>query len=171
MNWDAIGAVGQMIGALAVIVTLAYLSLQTRASRIQSSLDNLSALGEHSLGVRDRFIKSAELWVKGNAGTELSATEQFEFDELVQARTDLDFYSFLRFAALGGALSNIPVSGLASFFHRYPVAFARWSLNEDAHVASRRVLGTKAQEGDTWVRMVSEAVTALQRMQDRPVAE
>ena len=30
MNWDAIGAVGVMIGALAVVVTLAYLAMQVR---------------------------------------------------------------------------------------------------------------------------------------------
>jgi hypothetical protein len=29
MNWDAIGAVEEMIGALAVVVTLAYLALQS----------------------------------------------------------------------------------------------------------------------------------------------
>ncbi len=32
MNWDAIGAVGEIIGAAAVVVTLAYLALQVRPS-------------------------------------------------------------------------------------------------------------------------------------------
>lgn len=30
MNWDAIGAIGEIVGALAVVVTLMYLSIQTR---------------------------------------------------------------------------------------------------------------------------------------------
>ena len=30
MNWDAIGAVGEILGALAVFVTLIYLAIQTR---------------------------------------------------------------------------------------------------------------------------------------------
>jgi len=30
MNWDAIGAIGEIIGALAVVVTLIYLAIQTR---------------------------------------------------------------------------------------------------------------------------------------------
>lgn len=33
MNWDAIGAIGELVGALAVIVTLVYLSVQIRGSR------------------------------------------------------------------------------------------------------------------------------------------
>jgi hypothetical protein len=33
MNWDAVGAVGETIGALAVVITLAYLAIQIRVSR------------------------------------------------------------------------------------------------------------------------------------------
>ena len=32
MNWDAIGAIGEMIGAAAVVASLLYLALQTRAN-------------------------------------------------------------------------------------------------------------------------------------------
>jgi hypothetical protein len=33
MNWDAIGAIGQTVGAFAVVVTLGYLAVQVRVSR------------------------------------------------------------------------------------------------------------------------------------------
>ena len=33
MNWEALGAVGEIVGALAVVVTLAYLALQVRTAR------------------------------------------------------------------------------------------------------------------------------------------
>ena len=33
MNWDAIGAIGQVLGSVAVFVTLAYLALQVRHAR------------------------------------------------------------------------------------------------------------------------------------------
>jgi len=33
MNWDAIGAIGQMLGSVAVLVTLGYLAVQVRHSR------------------------------------------------------------------------------------------------------------------------------------------
>ncbi len=45
MNWDAIGAVGDMVGALAVIVTLAYLALQIRASTRESAANQSSITG------------------------------------------------------------------------------------------------------------------------------
>ena len=30
MNWDAIGAIGEIVGAIAVVITLLYLAHQTR---------------------------------------------------------------------------------------------------------------------------------------------
>ncbi len=41
MNWDAIGAVGEIVGAIAVVATLIYLSVQTRhnAASTQSSTE------------------------------------------------------------------------------------------------------------------------------------
>src|SRR5580765_3506821 len=36
MNWDAIGAIGQVLGSIAVLITLVYLSIQTRHARSES---------------------------------------------------------------------------------------------------------------------------------------
>lgn len=45
MNWDAIGAIGEIIGATAVIATLAYLSMQIRQSKTSATSANvLSAI-------------------------------------------------------------------------------------------------------------------------------
>ena len=33
MNWNAIGAIGQLVGSIAVFVTLGYLSIQVRHAR------------------------------------------------------------------------------------------------------------------------------------------
>ena len=33
MNWDAIGAMGEMVGSMAVLVTLIYLSIQVRQGK------------------------------------------------------------------------------------------------------------------------------------------
>lgn len=35
MNWDAIGAIGEVVGALAVVISLVYLALQIRQNSRQ----------------------------------------------------------------------------------------------------------------------------------------
>jgi len=41
MNWDAIGAVGEVLGALAVVVSLVYLATQVRQNKAQIELQAL----------------------------------------------------------------------------------------------------------------------------------
>jgi hypothetical protein len=61
MNWDAIGAVGEAIGAAGVIASLVYLAIQirasTRASAVQAKLQATRLLSE----VMDSLIQTPEL--------------------------------------------------------------------------------------------------------------
>ena len=43
MNWDAIGAIGEVIGALGVLATLVYLSVQIRAQNRAMRIQNMRA--------------------------------------------------------------------------------------------------------------------------------
>ncbi len=43
MNWDAIGAIGEIIGAAAVLVTLIYLALQVRQTRKMQLAESIRA--------------------------------------------------------------------------------------------------------------------------------
>ena len=38
-NWEAIGAIGEILGAIAVVATLAYLAVQIRESRTATAAD------------------------------------------------------------------------------------------------------------------------------------
>ncbi len=37
MNWEAIGAIGEILGALAVVLTLGYLAVQVRHTRLAAA--------------------------------------------------------------------------------------------------------------------------------------
>ena len=55
MNWDAIGAVGQIIGALAVVVTLGYLAVQIRI--VRSGAADTSRL-TRTIGVHEAMLST-----------------------------------------------------------------------------------------------------------------
>lgn len=46
MNWEAIGAVGEVVGALGVVVTLAYLAQQIRENSRQMKVNSLAAMNQ-----------------------------------------------------------------------------------------------------------------------------
>jgi hypothetical protein len=50
MNWDAIGAVGEIVGAAAVVLTLGYLAIQVRFAKIATTDANRMSRG---VGIRE----------------------------------------------------------------------------------------------------------------------
>ena len=87
MNWDALGAVGEIIGAIAVLLTLGYLALQIRqntqavqASAVESSIKSVS---EARSAI---FVTAgiAEIYEKGISDPEqLTGVETIRFRLLV----------------------------------------------------------------------------------------
>ena len=78
MNWDAIGAVGEILGALAVFVSLLYLALQIRVqnreSRIASSHEIIEAFRQGTSKLSDPEI--AKIYVRAIRG--LDGLEEWE---------------------------------------------------------------------------------------------
>ena len=83
MNWDAVGAVGEIVGAVAVFATLVYLSIQirqntksVRASALDASITALSAIRQSTYENPDL----SELHLKGSTSPEsLSEEEAFRY--------------------------------------------------------------------------------------------
>ena len=71
MNWDAVGAVGEIIGALAVLVTLVYLATQIRqaneisnyngAKEVINQFNVLNSMVANNHSLRASLMKSGEL--------------------------------------------------------------------------------------------------------------
>ena len=82
MNWDAIGAIGEIIGAIAVVATLLYLSIQTNRTRMAVEAGSTTATQEAYSRWRTAFVQNSDLakaFAKANAGEELSPEEKIQF--------------------------------------------------------------------------------------------
>ena len=88
MNWDAIGAIGEIVGAAAVVATLFYLARQINDGSKQIKM---SSLAELNTLFNDGFLpiynsrESMEIWVRGLAAP----------DELPEVEREI-FFLFVR---------------------------------------------------------------------------
>ena len=89
MNWEAIGAIGEILGALAVVTTLMYLSVQVREYQRTSIAEGSSKGHELHSNWRTTLVQNAEAagaLAKANVGEPLSEQDrvqlQFLADEL-----------------------------------------------------------------------------------------
>jgi hypothetical protein len=79
MNWEAIGAIGEIVGATAVVASLVYLAVQIRTQNRES---RLSAMHDISAGYRDGLAGMAE----ADMG-DLYAKASDDYDSLTRSET------------------------------------------------------------------------------------
>jgi len=67
MNWDAIGAVGEIVGALAVVASLAYLAIQIRNQNREAKAATLQQVLESNAAAISQLQNPelAAIWLKG----------------------------------------------------------------------------------------------------------
>jgi hypothetical protein len=79
MNWDAIGAIGEIIGAIAVVASLVYLATQIRQSTKVARSATRQAIAESAQRLGQDLIDDtgmAEILVRHINGEELTAEEE-----------------------------------------------------------------------------------------------
>lgn len=87
MNWDAVGAIAESIGAIGVMISLAYLSIQVRTSNRYLKIENQDRVNTHQSTFRMALITDpdvATIMDKGLQQTEpLTRIEVIRFDALM----------------------------------------------------------------------------------------
>jgi len=87
MNWDALGAIGEIVGSIAVVVTVAYLAIQvrhsSRASRSATINQSRAAVTDVLTGISSDSA-AADIYFRGaNEPESLNASERVRFELIV----------------------------------------------------------------------------------------
>lgn len=88
LSWEALGAIGELVGAAAVLITLVYLALQMRQNTKAVRIAARTTLQDAFSGVADLLASSpeiAELYLKGCVDYRtLSRTDRLRFSSVLQ---------------------------------------------------------------------------------------
>jgi len=89
LNWEAIGAVGEILGAIGVIATLGYLAIQIRQSTKATKVANYNEAIHHATAMMMHITKDEEIsriWRLGREySEELSEEDKERFSNLMIA--------------------------------------------------------------------------------------
>jgi hypothetical protein len=84
MNWEALGAIGELLGALAVVITLIYLSIQLKQNTLAMRSSKLESWVATGSSINEFRATHADVLAKAFSGEELSQAEQMIVDALSQ---------------------------------------------------------------------------------------
>jgi hypothetical protein len=80
VNWEAISAIGQFVGAIAVVISLIYLVREIRSNAHAARLASVGTLNR-SMGQLAQNLRLAELWNRGVRNYEsLEGADRSSFD-------------------------------------------------------------------------------------------
>ncbi len=107
MNWDAIGAIGEIVGAIAVVATLIYFAIQMRqyTTGLRSATFNATMQEFNQINVAQLDPALADLLDRGMEDLDsLSPTEKYQFGWIV--RTYINIWENMYQQYLEGACSE-----------------------------------------------------------------
>src|SRR2546430_7131000 len=137
MNWEMISAIGQMLGALGVIISIAYLAAQIRNQNKESQRAAMNVLTTHWSDLNRTLVENPEmavLWIR--------ALRSFDdLDAASKLRFGAHLGRFLRFAdnlylnVLDGTLDQRLWRGDARP-HAHPLVLSRADTSPASHETS-----------------------------------
>ena len=113
MNWDALGAIGELIGAVAVVLTLFYLAYQVRQARseMRQSFMMAQEIADREMGlesIRNDVLRSASLKFSTKDGYLPTVLALKEYAELTDAEASaLNNFIVLRFRMYADQIRNL----------------------------------------------------------------
>ncbi len=137
MNWEAISTVAEIVGALSVVITLIYLSIQTRLSRIAAEETSEHAAQQGFNAQQNMYSEwrrtvlsnseLADVLVKANTDEELTEREQVLFSTYFQ---ELFYTSVTSYRSVlhrtTGYTEEADVSHLLSIMEPNPRSVHEW---------------------------------------------
>ena len=111
MNWEAMGAIGEIVGAIAVVTTLIVLIIQlrqnTRSMDEANYLQKSAAIDKHAESIgswRNQFISDenvAKIWCSMRDGKDLSQLDAVRFDNIWVNFVNTQRSNFIRANVVG----------------------------------------------------------------------
>lgn len=144
MNWDAIGAVGELIGAVAVLITLIYLALQIRQNTAATKVQIRQAIADSqaaNINLRATDERLPMIIAKTNADEDLTPDEEirlyFHLDATL--RQFENFHSHFKSGVLEEEDWNSLLYGLERTL-RAPKTRELWSAMKTSYNESFRIM-------------------------------
>ena len=88
MNWEAIGAIGEVAGALVVIISVLYLARQVRLSTEQSQFSSSQAVDTSNMMAFDPVYlpENSQIWTKGHADPNSLTDHELQIFNMLMVR-------------------------------------------------------------------------------------
>ena len=130
MNIQDLGSIGELISAVAVLVTLVYLAIQVGKTKDMLEVQYFDSIQANALNVANLELKLSPILLKANLGEALDPIETDKLKRFFRARMQNSLYLFFK-ADNVGRTSELPVRNFVIWLYENSSAMSYWTDNRD----------------------------------------
>jgi len=141
--------VAEVIGFVAIIASLVFVGLELRQSQQIAQVEASATRAVWFFDNRAAINQYADVWNKGNSGTELSNAEATIYSNLIRNYHTNNGFTWRRERALGfEGGGDFAANELAWFLHKYPAARKVWEEYTNDLREMRDALDANSSDGN-----------------------
>ncbi len=142
MNWEAVGIVAEVVGAIGVILTLIYLAHQIRQNTKQSRLSSIQAINASNDSAFDPIYmpENTRIWTTGLQDPDSLRADERQVFDLLMARL-VSSFDVTTYQYTHGVVPPELYDGVAAFFS----SFIATPGGSAWYLANRELFGTETR--------------------------
>ena len=123
MNWKDIA---EVIGITAIVASLVFVGMQMEQSQELAFADSALTMQSNAIEQGALQAEHVDVWVRGNAGEELTDPETEIYRILFTQRQNQAFYNWVALSSIDTGFEGVGPQGLARFLYQNSGARAEW---------------------------------------------
>ena len=152
----------ELAGVLALVMSLIFVGLQMRQTNDIAYMELDTAMVGTAVDIAELIATNSDVWVKGLAGEELTASEDAIFTETIAAMN-------LRIVVLDAQATQLGRDDIgslvrrdwAAFLHQNPGARRAWLSREDNLIKYRQLAAPNAEDYSGWRESIQAELATL----------
>ncbi len=130
MNWDAIGAIGEVLGSIGVLITIVYFGVQLNKTQVSMRISIAAGIAQARVDLNNQRLDYMDLLVRANAGDDVNEVERERLRSIYGSEAATMLFAFLNFRNLGHD-GQIQARNFARFLRDNPALEGFWELENE----------------------------------------
>ena len=132
MDFKRFNEIAELVGIVALVISLIFVGLQLQQSYNIAKAEVMANYVANSTEKNYSIMLKPDIWIKGNAGEDLSESEQVIFEHLVLNEIDRAWFAVEQYKLIGYEDWIEPdTAEFAMFLHKNPGARNVWLTREN----------------------------------------
>ena len=155
--------ISELIGMTAIVASLIFLAFQIRQEEDIAISEIRFATEANAIEVRAAIIENLDVWIKGNADSELSETEGIIFNYLIENVNDRAYAVAGYYGTMNVTARETLIAEFAGFLKDNPGAYKTWRHREQKLQILRSSIDPDNTEASQWLLEVESAIETIQK--------